>query len=663
MATTADAESIDTQTNLSNAGTAPFLSATSQPGPLGNEEGPAPSASPGPMPKRQRVKVKLDADGIPYLLDPTTGTRYDVSDDEDVSLSTPPHASGSKHAQGTGPTHIPSRGASGTEGTLTDASDITPSTPAEIQNGPLRGIPGEDLLQSLVADIGPGNGLTQRQKEKFSLLQGMMSMTRRSLLTSTGLVLGQRVAVVELADQVRELRDELADRIDALREGVATASDRIEAAIEDNVRVLRATGATEAQLASLVSALEQGKAHPLSPLAPMDAPLRTPEMPLDDLQGPIDQALPPRQRHESAEAFQRRGTASLERRVRDAATFTPPEVRQGQQQSDRQTRPEPPPPSILKNTCFDDNSSISSAGRRAGSNAARGAVNIEPAGFNQSTTGYTLSAPAMGPTITVFEVFASEKSSQISRLIDRQLGDEMEAPPRLPKLREPPQYNGDDDDTKFFTWLGQFCTWLQGNALGGPRFDGYRILYLKGALTSHALDWFNSEVEPLERESGIVYEFEAIVCAMHRRFVTSATAVRATKDFEAVRYDPTRGIEYLVSELLRTAGKMREPPADITVRQRFMQLIPASVHNELVRWGLVPEYTDLAMLKNHARSWIEAQGSMRDGGGTQSSTSRAPTLTRPGGRGSTQVTRSRATSQALASSGPVGPARTVTAAP
>ncbi|KAK6974637.1 hypothetical protein R3P38DRAFT_2811848 [Favolaschia claudopus] len=44
-----------------------------------------------------------------------------------------------------------------------------------------------------------------------------------------------------------------------------------------------------------------------------------------------------------------------------------------------------------------------------------------------------------------------------------------------------------------------------------------------------------------------------------------------------------RAWEFLVSELKRTALKMREPPADITLRQRFMRLLPADVHNELIR--------------------------------------------------------------------------------
>ncbi|KAJ7089289.1 hypothetical protein B0H15DRAFT_764943, partial [Mycena belliarum] len=122
----------------------------------------------------------------------------------------------------------------------------------------------------------------------------------------------------------------------------------------------------------------------------------------------------------------------------------------------------------------------------------------------------------------------------IRRIIDRHLGEAMEPPPRAPKLNSPPHYRGEDDDAMFMPWLGKTCTWLQGYGLGGPRYNSHRILYLKSALDGHALEWFANEVEPSDRDSIIPYEFDEIICAMHRRFVTSATAQRATKEFEAV---------------------------------------------------------------------------------------------------------------------------------
>ncbi|KAJ7672158.1 hypothetical protein DFH06DRAFT_934745, partial [Mycena polygramma] len=102
------------------------------------------------------------------------------------------------------------------------------------------------------------------------------------------------------------------------------------------------------------------------------------------------------------------------------------------------------------------------------------------------------------------------------------------------KMKDPPLYNGEDDDALFMNWLGSLCTYLEGYSMGGPKYDSHRVLYLKQALGNYALTWFRTEVDPTNRDSDIPREFEAIVQAMYKRFVTSSTATRATKEFEAV---------------------------------------------------------------------------------------------------------------------------------
>ncbi|KAJ7603430.1 hypothetical protein DFH06DRAFT_1151878 [Mycena polygramma] len=240
-------------------------------------------------------------------------------------------------------------------------------------------------------------------------------------------------------------------------------------------------------------------------------------------------------------------------------------------------------------------------------------MDAAPMGYNQSPSGYITTEAATASPATAFEVHMMEKGAQITKLILRQLGIALEAAPRVPKMKDPPLYNGEDDDALFMSWLGSLCTYLEGYSMGGPKYDMHRVLYLKQALGSDALRWFRSEVDPTNRESDIPREFDPIVRAMYQRFVTSSTAIRATKEYEAVRFDPARGIELLVSELRRTVGDMREPPSEFSMRQRFMRLIPIDVHNKLIRRGLFPEYTEMATLKNHARTTIEGKELMRGG--------------------------------------------------
>ncbi|KAJ7602654.1 hypothetical protein DFH06DRAFT_1351179 [Mycena polygramma] len=444
----------------------------------------------------------------------------------------------------------------------------------------------------------------------------------------------------------------MADRIEELSEVVMSSTTRIKSTLSNNVRILKATGATGAQLAALMATVKRTRTNPVAPIAMPPVRDVPPHMSvsLGDMQGDIDGALPPRGDHESDADFHRRGNAMLDRKTRSAASFIPAGFQ------DTRTQPA----SIMKTARFADNSSASSAG---GINGGRWTpagfsrdADIAPVGYNQSISGYITSSDTPMNTQTAFEVFMMEKGEEISRLIRRQLGVAMEAPPRGPRPKDPPLYDGEDSDEKFMNWFGSLCTWLQAYSMGGPKYEENRILYFKTSLGSHAREWFNSDVEPDRGESDIPRTFEAIARAMYRRFVTSATAMRATKEYEAVRYDAVRGIDYLVNELARTSKRMREPPSEFSIRQRFMRLIPPDIHNELIKVGLQPEYANLTILKNHARAAIEAKGQMR--GGTTTSAVPATTTARAIGgartRAPARAPRSEFHSNALAFSHATG---------
>ncbi|KAF7340073.1 Retrovirus-related Pol polyprotein from transposon 412 [Mycena venus] len=481
-----------------------------------NPESPAPTAN-------RRLKLKSDEKGAIYLLDPVTGTRYDVSDDETILPGTPPERTRRNGGRNQAPL---SDGEGQHSGSPSSPSDVTSSTGGDVN------ITSEALLALLVTDLSSAP-LTDAQSHRFHTLRGILTLGRDSLMTTTGLVAGQRDQIRTMSDSLREFRDEVANRFDEFSDAMISATHSLENTLENNVRILRATGATEAQLTKLASVVRAGRSDPIMAvnLPPLAANLLPDPVDLGDVRPDIDRVIPPKRDTESYEEFQRRGNAAL------AATRS------------------------------------SRGGRLPGwgpFGSRANALVIEPVGLNQTTTGYHTPRPAGATTITAFEAFALEKSAQIERIIERQLGEAMEAPPRAPKLKDPPMYKGEDNDEYFMSWLTKMCTWMQGYSLGGPRYDANRIVYLKTALDSHA---------------GVEYE--------------------------AVRYDAARGIEFLASELLRTANKMREPPSDFSIRQRFMRLIPAAVHDKLIERGLFPEYADLTTLKSHARVWIEALEHMR----------------------------------------------------
>ncbi|KAJ6503042.1 hypothetical protein DFH09DRAFT_1335712 [Mycena vulgaris] len=559
--------STDGATNTGNVSglTGQFLSARSTE--VVSTDGASPANPPTiRSPVHARGKVHRDEFGVNYLLDPITSNHYDVFDDETVP-DLPPRGSPLRN----------------TSETSSEASDLT-SARTSLEPA---GSSAEELLSALVSDI-QSSPLTAEQQSRFTSLRGLLSNFRAATTS------------------LREFRDEVATCIDSLSDGVVAATIHLEETVESNVRVLRAIGATEEQLAQLLAAVADSNSRPACAVS-LHPGKKHPEVAvtdLGDLREPMDRALAPRGPRESAHDFQRRGLGTVERKTRNMDSFAPAEFRSGgTANTQRQAR-------------FAGTGSVSTAGQRLpyGSSARSRdePPHLAPMGVNQSISGVlTPQHPAEHNPETTFEVFAAEKDDQICLMVDRHVGRAMVAPPRVPKIENPPLFRGEDDDDIFMPWLGKLCTWLQGYGLGGPQYEDHHIMYLKTALDGHALEWFNTEVEPLDRESTILFEFDTILCALHRRFVTSATAQRATHDYDVVKYNPARGVEHLIGELIRTSNKMREPHTPFTIRKRFMAEIPVSVHNELIRRGLFPEYTNLEMLKNHAQTWIEAQALMR----------------------------------------------------
>ncbi|KAF8169981.1 hypothetical protein K438DRAFT_2061433 [Mycena galopus ATCC 62051] len=85
-----------------------------------------------------------------------------------------------------------------------------------------------------------------------------------------------------LSGSLHMLRDEVSNRMDALSESAVGASHKLESALENNLRILRATGATDVRdvrLAELAASIRSSARQP-----PTD---------MEEQQPSIDRALPP----------------------------------------------------------------------------------------------------------------------------------------------------------------------------------------------------------------------------------------------------------------------------------------------------------------------------------------------------------------------------------
>ncbi|KAI0352840.1 hypothetical protein OH77DRAFT_1408264, partial [Trametes cingulata] len=100
---------------------------------------------------------------------------------------------------------------------------------------------------------------------------------------------------------------------------------------------------------------------------------------------------------------------------------------------------------------------------------------------------------------------------------------------KQPKIEQPAKYDGSDDHNKFATWLDGYLTWLRAYNVCGRETDPLRVQYLRLYLTGKAEEWFTLCID--NPSLGYCPTFEEAICAMHRRFVHSSSAARATREF------------------------------------------------------------------------------------------------------------------------------------
>ncbi|KAJ7780792.1 hypothetical protein DFH07DRAFT_950010 [Mycena maculata] len=171
-----------------------------------------------------------------------------------------------------------------------------------------------------------------------------------------------------------------------------------------------------------------------------------------------------------------------------------------------------------------------------------------------------------------------------------------------PRLEAPGKFKGQNDHIVFMLWLEVVCTWMQAQFYGGPSAARYRIILLKTLIEGLALEWFVDYVESRPgRISEIKYDFASILCALHRRFVTAATAQKASRDFDAVRYSADEGPLKLMDSLMSASRRMREPMTQFMIVQRFLKLLPDKIYDMMLQQrGLSAEYSSIEQLRLNA---------------------------------------------------------------
>ncbi|KAJ7604882.1 hypothetical protein DFH06DRAFT_1150829 [Mycena polygramma] len=582
-----------------SVGSEHFVSMASNPSPLiGNRPDSATSGELTTSPTQPTglsATLEVDAQGRRYLRESSTGMRIDLYDGTG-GLIPPPSAAAFEQPQNDTDGPNPST-------TVSSESDVTPETRSDgatVVSAPSDGAPGTMTPDSMVASLLEAldaSTLDPGQRAMLQTIQGALRTSRQRLLNTTAVVLDQRKSSFDTHVSLIQFRDETAARLTAFDDVIRSDHSDMELCIQENVRVLTELGESEASMSSILEQMgtsrirANGNRLALPEYGPPDTQVLS-----DETSREVNNALPPRRENESTDQFQRRAGQSASSARRVAAAFPLQEVR----------RTEAPGP--IKMTRFEDTGSISSAPRYR-ANAPEGISTVSTTGFGIPLSGAEPISGAGKSTFDAMEEFNNEAEIFLRSLLHRQVGEELDVPLRIrtPRLSSPSKFTGTNDHQAFVDWLQEVATWMRASFMGGPAADGYRITVLKTLLNGAALQWFVDYVETRNGDSVIPYEFDSIICAMHRRFITAATAQKATQEFDTVKYRPELGPLKLMDNLLDASNRMREPMPPFIIRQRFMRLLPESITGIMtIHRALSAEYSDVAALRFNANQLWDA---------------------------------------------------------
>jgi len=240
---------------------------------------------------------------------------------------------------------------------------------------------------------------------------------------------------------------------------------------------------------------------------------------------------------------------------------------------------------------------------------------------------------------------------RIQRLIIWKVGQHMVAPPgsKQPKLSEPYKYSGNRNHEIFLQWLNQFLNWLRSHYYCGDEADISRLNLLGNYVDGVAADWYAADIDNPERTTAESLSFVDAICAMHRRFVRTATANNAVTQYDRVEYSSADGVEGFYYKLDKMAGRMVERPSNYSFKLRLFEGLPSWIYDILLERNILPEFCNLEDIRENARQIEEmrlrARGPSRTNGITNalSSSRSKPTRTSGNGLPNTHSTTPRTT--------------------
>ncbi|KAJ7442575.1 hypothetical protein B0H11DRAFT_2251478 [Mycena galericulata] len=499
----------------------------------------------------QRLTIHLDERGIPYLLD-GDGNQVATSDSistQHLARARSVSTEAGDNAEGV-PMHHSALFPEQQSAEPSSESGVSDSIPTGAPRGGLSAIESPANLPTLGLGIDP-MGATANDVSHLNAVRGHLGAANARLLATTAIVAEQQATTEELQESIYSTRVEVLSRLDSLRNEVTSQRARISRCLDDNLRVLQETGASSSQINDILNTIRENGGSPRQE-RPIPPHLDTPTS--------TPSAIIP-------ESVQTAANAVISPRAASESSESFLKRADATMRTKNQTLSAFPLPTT--------------------------GVSNNPVGASPSAP-----APAMAPKFTM--------------LNEARAAGRFEMPLDHCKLATE---NGNVRVERMLNAAQPSVRRVQmtsaSNARGVPAGMNNSISgYHSGAHAEDVVEEFTSE---MEEPGTVIWTYADVVCALYRRHVKSATAQRATREFDAVEWNPIKGPEDLYSSLITRGQSMIEMPSQFVLKTRFIKALPAWISKEMrLRRGLTIEFSPLESIRSHARQIWETDQGIKD---------------------------------------------------
>ncbi|KAG6895241.1 hypothetical protein C0992_002410 [Termitomyces sp. T32_za158] len=182
---------------------------------------------------------------------------------------------------------------------------------------------------------------------------------------------------------------------------------------------------------------------------------------------------------------------------------------------------------------------------------------------------------------------------RLNCLVDDLLGVRFKFPdrvkPRQADGKHIQAYAGGHKFSQLEDWAMDVCYHLAACCYGGDDMDQERIFVLHEFMDGEARNWFRRHVLHTNRDK-LYWTFKEVLIGLYNRFVNAATMQEAHEAFRTAIYDARTGVQTFYNDLVGHAQNMAVYPDEFTIRETFLDGIPAEMHCALIyNNNLLPE--------------------------------------------------------------------------